>query len=689
MFRGTNSTTPTAFICGASTTSWIATGSTTSNTSYLPADLTQNVSAVAFSSHQDNGYYNGTQSGSIASIKALVNNGANWLRSTSIQTPPTWAFTINATTTTISANASVQNLTLAASEKFNIGANTLTVNGTISGAGTLSGGSSSNLTITGTSGTVNFDQTTPGTTNVLRNLTISGTGTTTLGNALNINGGATAGVVTVGTGATLNTGGNLTLKSNATGTASIGNSSGTITGNITVERFIPGGRRAFRLISHPFSAGIKLNQLMDDIHITGATGATAGFDPTTTDNPSAFSFTESGFTGTTNSGWSAFTNASAGGNDIPANAPIRVLYRGPRSQSNLLDGSNPIPNEGLLTWSGSVNQGPVNVAMAYTGANGSNAGWNLLPNPYPSNYNVGATGSSDRNLIGNFSVWVPTNATRGAYVSQSFGSDYIIPSGAAFFVQTGSAANFVFSESLKSAAAPTATLLKNNSFKENALQIDVISDSIFWDKLEIRNREFGTANRDQEDGPKMVNPDVNFFSYTPSNEKLAIDNRRIESGNVIPLGFEVSAEYHFSFKVSNLTLNGLSVALVDNFLNKTTTLTENMEYKFTTTSDAKSKGLNRFELVFNIATGVKEAIETNFSLYPNPAQEQINLSLTSMNKGDYSFEIYNQLGALVKSGSLDFNNIRNQAINVEEMGNGVYFIKVFNLNATQTIKFIK
>lgn len=688
MFRGANSTTPSAFICGVSTTGWITTGTTTSNTSYLPSDLSLNTTGITFTSHTDNGYYNGPQSGSISTIKSLVNNGANWLRSGSIQTLPSWSFTLNATTTTLTANATVENLSLASGETFVLGANTLTINGTVSGSGTISGGSTSNLTIGGAAGTVSF---TSGS-RALNNLVI-GTGSNaslTLGSSLDIAAGGTISFNATGTKSLTTTGQTLTLKANSTAIASIGNTNGaTITGNITVEQYIPGGRRAFRLLSHPFSSAIKLNQLMDNIHITGATGATAGFDPTTSNNPSAFSFSEAGFNGTNNSGWTAFTNAGAGGNDINTNTPIRILYRGPRSQSNLLDGTNPTPLEGTIDWSGTVNQGTVNVAMGYTTASGANAGWNLLPNPYPSNYDLGNTASGDRNAIANFAVWLPTNGTRGGYASQSFGSTYIIQSGAAFFVQTGSATNFTFNESQKTTSAANAALLKKDPFKENALQLDVYSDSIYWDKLEIRNRDFGTSQLDQEDAPKMENPDVNVFTYTGTNQKLAIDNRLIQNGTLIPIGFNVSGDYHYTFKFSNLDLKGFDVQLIDKFLNKTVPVTLNSTYSFSTVADENSKGLNRFALIFNATTSVNEFGSTQFNLYPNPASNHITLSLNTANQDEYNYQIYNQLGEVVQHGNLDFNAAINQIITVESLSTGVYFIKVYNNQKAQTIKFIK
>lgn len=634
--------------------------------------------------------------------------------------PTTSAVTVSGGTLRISTNQTLASLTvtsgtvqvdagdtltIAGNVSIPIGAN-LILNGVLTSTGTRTLNIASGATVTIgnsnglaiTTGSFSGGKTfTAGANYIVSVATITPLGTSVSANNFTVTAASTinsaltvTGTLDAQSGATLTTGSNITLSSNGRVDDLTDNSGGTINGIVTVEYAIPGGRRAFRLLSHPFANAIKLNSLIDDINITGATGADAGFDATASNNPSAFSFSESTFNGTNNSGWNAFTNASLGGNDIIANRPIRILYRGPRSQSNLLDGTNPIPNAATIDWantSGNINQGTVNVAMGFTA--GPNGGFNLLPNPYPSNYDLGNTVSGDRNDIGSFIVWVPTNATKGAYVSQSFGSTYIIPSGSAFFVRTGSAANFVFRESQKTITSASVALLKSDLFKENALQIDVISDSIYWDKLEIRNRDFGTVNRDQQDGPKMQNPDVNFFALTPDNEKLAIDNRNIQNGNVIPLGFEVSSDYNFTFKVSNFDLSQYDVQLVDKYLSTTTPLTLNADYKFTTNADAASKGNNRFELVFNKTTGIQEQIVNHFNLYPNPATESINLSLLNNQSGNYQFEMYNQVGAKVKSGSLDFSNNRNQSIGVEEYSNGVYIIKIYNATATQTIKFIK
>jgi hypothetical protein len=114
-------------------------------------------------------------------------------------------------------------------------------------------------------------------------------------------------------------------------------------------------------------------------------------------------------------------------------------------------------------------------------------------------------------------------------------------------------------------------------------------------------------------------------------------------------------------------------------------------YNFTTTADANSKGSNRFQLVFNkVANGAQEMnASNNFMAYPNPASSEINISLTTANKGIYQFGVYNQLGQELTTGNFNFNTNTIQTLNIEALGSGVYFIKVSNGDATQTIKFIK
>jgi hypothetical protein len=66
---------------------------------------------------------------------------------------------------------------------------------------------------------------------------------------------------------------------------------------------------------------------------TGSGGTTNVFDATVSNSLSVFCFSESAFTGVSNSGCAGFTNTT---NTLAPNQALRILYRGPRDQSNIL-----------------------------------------------------------------------------------------------------------------------------------------------------------------------------------------------------------------------------------------------------------------------------------------------------------------------------------------------------------------
>ena len=82
-----------------------------------------------------------------------------------------------ASTVDMNANTSVAALTFT-SGKLTIGSNNLTIGGAVTNtvAGGLTGSSNSSVTIGAAAGTLSFNQNTPGTTNVLRNLSLNSTG---------------------------------------------------------------------------------------------------------------------------------------------------------------------------------------------------------------------------------------------------------------------------------------------------------------------------------------------------------------------------------------------------------------------------------------------------------------------------------------------------------------------------------
>lgn len=89
VFQGTVDA-PT-FIYAISSTTWLTTGTPTSNQTYLPTGLVDGTTALDWATNNDNGYYNiTTLSGSKSEILASVGNESNWELGDTRYTFPEW-----------------------------------------------------------------------------------------------------------------------------------------------------------------------------------------------------------------------------------------------------------------------------------------------------------------------------------------------------------------------------------------------------------------------------------------------------------------------------------------------------------------------------------------------------------------------------------------------------------------------
>ena len=63
----------------------------------------------------------------------------------------------------------------------------------------------------------------------------------------------------------------------------------------------------------------------------------------------------------------------------------------------------------------------------------------------------------------------------------------------------------------------------------------------------------------------------------------------------------------------------------------------------------------------------------DFSIYPNPASEMFTLNMNISNNADLTLNIYNVMGALIKSETLKQNQ---QQINTKDLSNGIYLVEI-------------
>ena len=104
----------------------------------------------------------------------------------------------------------------------------------------------------------------------------------------------------------------------------------------------------------------------------------------------------------------------------------------------------------------------------------------------------------------------------------------------------------------------------------------------------------------------------------------------------------------------------------------------------------------RFELILNgkASTGINgnngsssTVSSTQLVVYPNPASDILNISLSNANFKNSNIVVYNVSGMEVSKSTM---NGANAQLNIDGLGSGVYFVKVSNENGfSKTVKFVK
>lgn len=613
----------------------------------------------------------------------------------------------------VSGVASVKNITIDSGASVTVsgnGAGTLEIAGTITNNGTFSA-SNGTIAMRGTSA-----QTIPANAfsgNTLRNLTINNTSGVTLGGATNLTG------IIRATAGTFNTAGFLTMKSNASTTAMVAPiaTNANITGNVTVERYIP-ARRAFRLVSSPVNGGSIFNNWQEgapvgDIpgfgtDITGTGGATNGFDVSGSNNPSLFTFDNIA------NQWNAVETTTA--TNLTAGTPYRILVRGDRTIDQTSNSA--APTSTTLRSRGTLVKGNVTVSTLSNIAGRQN----YVGNPYQAPVDMKTVVAEATNINPNFYyAWDPTlggtpvvgqSGGRGAYVTVTLtGSGgtnntssavgrYLMPFQACF-VQTAAngPASLTFKESHKTLltnttydvyrtesepAAINVLLYDTNSLALNATAADgfvVQFDSEYSNEV------------DAFDAAKFTNQDENV-AITKGESNLSIERRAMpQATDVIHMFNSQYRKSQYTYKVNVSGLEGVTAYLVDTFTNTTTPLANNEDtlYNFSVGTDLEgSTAADRFQIIFEQVVLGNDDFNTlaNVSVYPNPAtsgQFYINLP-QGTDKADV--KVYNTLGQQIQVNVATGSNNTLTVKPVSPMADGIYMVEIASEGSRTTKKLI-
>ncbi len=424
----------------------------------------------------------------------------------------------------------INNLIIDPGSSLTVSGNTLQISGTITNNGTFDA----------TAGTIEMQGSAAQTiganlfaTNTIEGLTINNVSGVTLQGTLNVTGVVSA------TNGDLATGGYLTLVSSAVQTALIdGSGTGEITGNVTMQRYLPSGY-GYKYFSSPFQAA-TVNEFGDDMDLL------ASF-------PTFYNYDES----QVSAGWVSYVN--------PANA-LTPMYGyavnfGPNVAPITVDVSGVVNN-------GSLSRTIYNNNETYT------QGFNLFGNPYPSPIDWDAA-----------SGWSKTNIDNALYYFKAGGADQysgtystyingissdgqatnIIPSMQGFFVHVTDGVYPV-----------TGTLGMNNDVRitdqtHPFLKSNEESSNTFFritttyadgpnsaDPAVIYFDDYATTEFDSDfDALKLMNTDeevTNLYTLLPDGTKLSINAQPkvVNSVIIIPLGISIYRSGNISFRITDI-----------------------------------------------------------------------------------------------------------------------------------------
>lgn len=490
------------------------------------------------------------------------------------------------------------------------------------------------------------------------------------------------------TAGAFNTNDSLVLYSDSTATARVApvGAAAAINGAVKVMQWVPGGRRAYRFMAHPFSTAISLSQLQDDIDITGTGGATNGFTTTGSNASSAFWYNPmyGNSALSYDPGWRSVTSLVDGvdSNMLHRYQGMRIFYRGAKDQGLGYDSYT--PSSTVITTKGALNQG-VQVVHMVKGS-GANQDYNLLGNPYASPVDIGTVAYNAKvsgNMVGSaLYVWNPYMASSGIFqaipVNTVSAVPYYIQANAAFELRAANNGDsLVFNESNKGQTATTALLKQLPQFVTLYVYD---ANNHPWDVVYLNFNEQASADEElTTDAKKLRNPDFNFYTKSADEKELTIDVRPYEELKAIPLGVSSSIKGKYIVKAEGVAVpDGAQLYLIDKLLNTSTPLVDNAAYSFEITEDKATQGDARFEIAMGRTSS--EAANNNRGLHitmtPNPATDAVTINYLNVKKETIRVSITDMKGVTVYSNEWKDKQNGNMTVNLEKFAAGVYMVEV-------------
>ncbi|MBF9239995.1 DUF3494 domain-containing protein [Hymenobacter sp. BT683] len=433
----------------------------------------------------------------------------------------------------------------------------------------------------------------------------------------------------------------LTLLSDAAGTALVNNAgTGTVNGAVTVQRFIAAGNAGtgYHHYSSPVSGSTVADLTTTDfspeisqasVYNTSATPAT------TTPFPTVFGYDQSRLATTTNN-LLAFDKGFVAPTSLTTPLVIGQGYAVNLSRTSVVD------------FVGSLTTGNQTVTMTRNSVmtpNASEAGWQLLGNPYPSPLDYSLVAASDRaGLDAAIYVYASSGPYVGAYraYANGIGGNSVLPIAQGFFARVSSGqttGTLIFRNKHRLTTSNSTAFQRKAPDTRPLVELELRASNGATDLLYAYAQTGATLGFDtQFDARKLLNPSgLNLVSVATTGETLAIDGRPVfTAATLLPLTLGVPAAGTYSLAATTLRSlpDNLDPLLTDATTGQTVNLRLQSAYTFSVSS-AQATGMlkGRFTLGFTARTALAATPALTIAevtLYPNPAHDAFTVQVPAV-----------------------------------------------------------
>ena len=312
------------------------------------------------------------------------------------------------------------------------------------------------------------------------------------------------------------------------------------------------------------------------------------------------------------------------------------------------------------TFSGNLNTGSFSPTVSY----GGTYTFNLIPNPYPSAINWGASGGWVKSNIG-ATAWV-WNRSIGNYATLS-GNSYV-PVGQAFIVMASGTPVLTMNNS----ACVHNTQAFYKSIQANTLMITAQSNNYYDETFVGFDGSAGSGFDPQFDGFKLWGLEDAPQLWTEKGEsRLSINKLPPPSGAlIVPLDFKTSFAGQVTLNFSGIESfdPSLPMRLQDHLNGSMADLRKNSSYLFAHDPTNSEK---RFSLIFGYPDGISEDVSLEGKAFISNGR--LYLDIPSMQGLPAIITVYNMLGQLISGQEKTIDGISSIGVTLAK---GLYIVNI-------------